>query len=153
LIGGAPKLRELGFPVHVQGLAPEAGFIELRDGPVIEARRVPHNDESIAYSVRYGGRRIVYTGDTGPDPELGVWASEADLLLAECSLPDSMAIPTHLSPERCAALAATANPRQLVLTHFFPPAEQEPVADIVSQQYSGPVILATDGWSTTLEEK
>ena len=38
--------------------------------------------------IERGGRRIVYTGDTGYDPMLAEWARGTDVLLCECSLPD-----------------------------------------------------------------
>ncbi len=128
------------------------GMAELPGGALVEAREVPHTEESVAYSVRYGGRRLVYTGDTGPSEALGEWARGCDLLLAECSLPDEMAIDTHLSPSRCAELAAAAMPGMLVLTHFFPPVERVDIRAIVGELYHGPVALATDGWAIELEE-
>src|SRR5690606_11044739 len=43
----------------------------LAEGVVLAAREVPHTEESVAYSVRCGTRRLVYTGDTGPSAALG----------------------------------------------------------------------------------
>jgi len=89
----------------------------------------------------------VYTGDTGYDDALADWASGCDVLLAECSLPDSLAIRDHLTPRQVGALAARANARRLVLTHFYPPVESIDIVSEVAEQYAGPVDLATDGWS------
>jgi ribonuclease BN (tRNA processing enzyme) len=94
----------------------------------------------------------VYTGDTGRDPGLGEWAAGCDVLLAECSLPDEMRMETHLTPEGCAELAAQAQPRSLVLTHFYPPVELVDIRALVAARYAGPVTLASDGWSINLEE-
>ncbi len=113
-----------------------------------------HTAESVAYSVERGGRRIVYTGDTGVGEgfaELGEWAAGCDVLLCECSLPQDMAIPTHLTPEQCGELAAAARPGLLALTHFYPPVERVDVAAIVGERFDGPVVLAHDGWTTTIE--
>jgi ribonuclease BN (tRNA processing enzyme) len=153
LIGDAPKLRTLGFSVEIVELTESAAPVDIGDGLALQIRRVPHTAESIAYSVTHAGRRLVYTGDTGPDAGLGAWAAGCDVLLAECSLPDSLAIPTHLTPERCGVLAAQAAPGCLVLTHFFPPAEEAPVKEIVARSFGGPVVLATDGWSTMVETR
>jgi len=90
----------------------------------------------------------VYTGDTAFDEGVGTWAAGCDVLLCECSLPDSMAVPAHLTPRQAGALAAIAAPRRLVLTHFYPPVEFVDIAAEVAEHYSGPVTLATDGWST-----
>lgn len=121
----------------------------LADGVVIEAFKVPHTDESVAYSVSAGNTRIVLTGDTGFDPALGAWAAGCDVLLCECSLPDGLALPLHLTPRQCGALAAIARPRLLALTHFYPPVESEPIAAQVAEQFGGPVSLCEDGWSVT----
>ncbi|MBA3919713.1 MAG: hypothetical protein C0516_14130 [Gemmatimonas sp.] len=137
-----------GFPLTVREIAPDE-VVKLPDGVELEGFPVPHTPESMAYSVRDGARRLVYTGDTGPSEALGQWAAGCDLLLAECSLPEAMAIPSHLTPSQVGALAATAGARQLVLTHFYPPVETVDLRGEVGALYHGPVVLATDGWHHT----
>ncbi|HKB55352.1 MAG TPA: ribonuclease Z, partial [Ramlibacter sp.] len=141
------------FPVTVREIASN-GSIDLADSVRLEARPVPHTPESIAYCVRGGGQRLVYTGDTGYDEALAVWEAthRCDVLLAECSLPDDMAIATHLTPTRCALLAAAAEPARLVLTHFYPPVEDVDIRAVIATRYSGPVVLASDGWSIDIED-
>ena len=73
------------------------------------------------------GKRLVYSGDTGYDEAFATWAKGCDVLVLECSLPDSMAIPEHLTPEQCGELAHLAEPRTLVLTHLYPPVEDEDI--------------------------
>lgn len=141
-----------GFDVVIQELPPGESM-EVGAGVRLEARKVPHTPESIAYSVEHGGRRLVYTGDMGFDPAFGEWAHGCDLLLCECSLPDAMGIPIHLTPGQCAAIAAAADPRRLVLTHFYPPVEEVDVAAIVAARWPGELVLATDGWTTEIEER
>jgi ribonuclease BN (tRNA processing enzyme) len=119
----------------------------------LSSYKVPHTPESVAYSMERGGRRIVYTGDTGPDDGLGDWAHGCDVLVCECSLPSSMAIKEHLTPEQCGVLAARATPRHLALTHFYPPVERVDIRAAVAASYSGPVTLARDGWYIELEEE
>lgn len=144
-------LREPGFAMPVTEIEPGSA-LDLGDGVSIAAQKVPHTAESVAYSVMRGGRRVVYTGDTGYDPMLGEWARGADVLLCECSLPTSMAIPEHLTPELCGALAAAALPKHLVLTHFYPPVEQIDIRAAVAAYYAGPVTLASDGAGFEIEE-
>jgi ribonuclease BN (tRNA processing enzyme) len=145
-------LLALGFPISVRELAPGDG-ISLGDDVLLRCTKVPHTEESMAYSVEARGRRIVYTGDTGPDAALGTWARGSDVLLAECSLPDSLAIPTHLTPTQAGALGAEAQPGVLVLTHFYPPVEAVDIPGEVRTRFGGRVVLATDGWSLDLEER
>ena len=144
-------VRSPEFPLAVRELAP-GERVELPDGVTIEARKVPHTEESVAYSIERGGRRIVYTGDTAFDPSLGVWAEGCDVLLCECSLPDAMAVATHLTPRQAGAIAAIASPRLLALTHIYPPLDDVDLAAEVGTLFAGRVEACADGWSTEIEE-
>ena len=139
------------YPVVIREVAP-GERVTLGSAVVLEARKVPHTEESVAYSISHGARRIVYTGDTGVDPTLGDWAAGCDVLLCECSLPDAMAIPSHLTPRQCGALAAAAAPGLLALTHFYPPVEGVDIRAEVAERWAGPVALATDGWYMDIED-
>lgn len=145
-------VRAPGFPVTIQEVA-SGERVELGDGVSMEARKVPHTAESVAYCVERRGARLVYTGDTAFDTTLAEWARGCDLLLAECSLPERLAVATHLTPAQCGVLAEVAEPTRLVLTHFYPPVEEEDIREIISLRYSGEIVLAVDGWSTDIEER
>lgn len=144
-------LRTPGFLIQIREIAPGES-LDLGDGTTLRATKVPHTDESVAYAIVRGGRRVVYTGDTGFDPMFAEWARGADVLLCECSLPTAMAIPSHLTPEQCGVLAAAALPKQLVLTHFYPPVERVDIRALVAAHYAGPVTLAVDGAIFEIEE-
>ena len=132
-----------GFPVRVTELAPGTSFDV--GGATLSCTKVPHTPESIAYSIVEASQRVVYSGDTGFDPEFAAWARACEVLLLECSLPESMAIREHLTPEQCGEIARLAEPRTLVLTHLYPPVESVDVAAIVAAKYGGQVIIAHDG--------
>jgi ribonuclease BN (tRNA processing enzyme) len=134
-----------GFPLTIREITPN-DTVELPDGVVLTCHPVPHTPESVAYSMVRGGRRVVFTGDTGPSADLANWARGCDLLVAECSLPTGMHIPEHLTPEQCGELAAGAEPRHLALTHFYPPVEHVDIRALVAARWDGPVTLAHDGW-------
>jgi ribonuclease BN (tRNA processing enzyme) len=138
-----------GFPCTYREILPDE-VLTLTTGVTLAARHVPHTVESVAYSVDDGHARLVYTGDTGPSEALGDWAHGASLLLAECSLPESLAIGTHLTPRLVGALAGRARPELLVLTHFYAPVEAVDIVTEVAEQFAGRVVLATDGWSVEL---
>jgi ribonuclease BN (tRNA processing enzyme) len=146
-----PALLDPPPPVNIVELQPGQEW-DLGDGLMLGVRKVPHTEESVAYSVSGHGRRVVVTGDTGFDAELGAWAVGCDVLVSECSLPDSLALPIHLTPRQCGALAAIARPGMLALTHFYPPVEGEPITAQVAESFDGPVTRCTDGWSFELEE-
>lgn len=141
------KYGEYGFAVTVRELEPDSSMM-LGPATRIGCRAVPHTPESVAYFIESDGRRLVYTGDTGFDETLGRWAEGCDVLLAECSLPASMAMPTHLTPEQAGMLAALAKPSLLVLTHLYPPVEQVDIRAAVAAHHPGATVVAVDGWST-----
>ena len=145
-------VRDPGFEVRVRE-TPPGTTVDLGPGARLTPFKVPHTEESQAYDVAYDGRRLVYTGDTGYDEGLGRWAVGCDLFLAECSLPDDREMAIHLTPRRCGELAAIAQPRTLVLTHFYPPVERTDIRGIVGERFGGAVVLANDGWSMEIEER
>ncbi len=145
-------LLDPGFPI---------GILDVRDGepfPLgadfsLETFPVPHTTESVALSLVAPEGRLVYTGDTGPSSELARWATGCDLLLAECSLPESMAMDSHLTPERAGDLAQEAKAKRLVLTHFYPPVETSDPAKLAGKRFTGPVTAARDGDRFTIGGK
>lgn len=140
-----------GWPLSIREIIP-GETLELGEGVRLEAFKVPHTPESVAYSVGRGTRRIVYSGDTGPSDELARWAHGADLLVLECSLPTAMAIREHLTPEQCGIIAAEASPGRLALVHFYPPVEGVDIHALVGAAFAGPVTLSHDGWHFEIED-
>jgi ribonuclease BN (tRNA processing enzyme) len=142
--GYGPWLLDPGFPI---------GILDVQDGepfPLdkdvsLETFPVPHTPESVALSLTAPEGRLVYTGDTGPSSELARWAAGADLLLAECSLPQEMALDIHLTPEQAGDLAKEAGARHLVLTHFYPPVETSDPARAAGARFAGRITAARDG--------
>lgn len=139
-----------GFPIRVTELDPGAS-IDL-GGATLACTKVPHTPESVAYSISEGSHRLVYSGDTGVSREFAEWARGCDILVLECSLPKAMAIVEHLTPEQCGEMARLAEPRQLVLTHLYPPVESVDIPALVGMSYTGSVVVAHDGWRTELED-
>ncbi len=131
----------------------QIGILDVRDGepfPLdadvsLETLPVPHTPESVALGLTAPEGRLVYTGDTGPSTELARWAAGCDLLLAECSLPEGMALDAHLTPERAGDLAREAGVRRLVLTHFYPPVETSDPVRAAGARFAGPIVAARDG--------
>jgi ribonuclease BN (tRNA processing enzyme) len=139
-----------GYTIRVTELDPGASM-DL-GGATLSCTKVPHTPESVAYSITEGSHRLVYSGDTGVSPELAEWARGSDLLVLECSLPTSMAIVEHLTPEQCGEMARLAEPRQLVLTHLYPPVEAMDIPALVGTSFTGPVVVAHDGYRAELKD-
>lgn len=142
-------LLDPGFPIAVLDVRPGEPF-PLGADVTLELCHVPHTPESSAIGITAPEGRLVYTGDTGSSAELERWAAGCDLLLAECSLPESLALETHLTPERAGDLAARAHVKRLVLTHFYPPVETSDPAAIAGRRFQGPVTAARDGARFTI---
>ncbi|UCC82481.1 MAG: ribonuclease Z [Gemmatimonadota bacterium] len=131
----------------------EVSIHELRPGPAVDvggvqvsAAQTPHTDESLALRFEAGGSALGYTGDTGPSEELGEFFRGADLLLAECSLPEELVVDIHLSPISLARLANDAGVRRVAVTHVYPQLRRLDVPGLIRQAgYSGEIIMAADG--------
>jgi ribonuclease BN (tRNA processing enzyme) len=146
LLGGAygDWVTAPDYPLEVVELRPGDRY-ELATGIELEACKTPHTPESLAYGVRSGRHRLVYTGDTGYSDELAAWAAGCDLLLAECSLPDDHGIEQHLTPSGAGALARAARAGRLVLTHFYPVFGASDPAAVAGKSFGGDVVAASDG--------
>jgi len=138
------------FDLEIVELEPGSAM-PLAEDVLLECCKTPHTDESMAYAVRHAGRRLVYTGDTGESAKLAGWATDCDLLLCECSLPEDRAVPLHLTPRQAGTLAREGRVRRLVLTHMYPVfGTTDPVA-VASQEFSGEITMARDGDRFTIE--
>jgi ribonuclease BN (tRNA processing enzyme) len=142
--GFGPWLLDPGFPIGVLDVRDREPF-PLNADVSLETCRVPHTPESVAVSVTAPEGRLVYTGDTGPSAELAQWAAGCDLLLAECSLPDALAVDIHLTPTQAGDLARDARAGRLVLTHFYPPVETADPARTAGERFKGRITAASDG--------
>lgn len=114
-------------------------------GWVVDAAPSGHTPESLAFRLRAEGKTLVYTGDAAAGDRLASFARGADMLVAECSFPDDLAEPYHLTPTSAGMLAEKAGAAHLVLTHFYPPCDRVDVASIAAKAYSGKITVAQDG--------
>jgi ribonuclease Z len=111
----AKKARMLGVPEGTLWSKLQSGEkVELADGTIIEPEMVLGKPRL--------GRKIVYTGDTGPSEALVELAKDADLLIHESTFEDSMTERAkedgHSTPSMAAKTAKQANVKQLILTHI-----------------------------------
>lgn len=137
---------EPGGPLEVVELEREDLWEDPRSGMVLRTHPTPHTAESVAFRIELEGAAVGYTGDTGPSPGLGVFLHGVDLLISECALPDTEATENHLTPRSAGDLAAAANPRVLVLTHFYPGVDPAGIPDLIrARGYTGTVHAGYDG--------
>lgn len=129
-------------------------FIELdRNGTdsrqfssfTVETMPMNHREESLAYRIIDSfGKAVVYSGDTDTTENLVSLAKGADLLICESAMPDTLKVPGHLTPSLAGDMAARANVKKLVLTHFYPECDQFDIAAQCRKTYRGPLAIADD---------
>ncbi len=111
----------------------------------ISTRAMKHSKISIGYRIEsINNKSIVYSGDTDYCEEIVELAQNCDLLILECSFPDDQKMDGHLTPTLAATIAAEANCKHLVLTHFYPIIEHIDIISICRKIYSGKISIAHD---------
>jgi ribonuclease BN (tRNA processing enzyme) len=136
-----------GFELRIEE-ADCGGTTRLAEDARLETHPTPHTEESRALRFDLAEARIGFTGDTGPSDTLPAFMEGCDLLVSECSLPDSHAIETHLSPASVARLAVESSPACLLLTHVYPlfRAAADVPALVRRAGWTGEVQMAVEGW-------
>lgn len=145
-------------PVEVHALD---GTEELTIGDAaIRVRPTDHRpvEPSIAYRISHGGRSAVLAGDTLPCPGLHELCEGADTYVQTVIRADLVRqIPNrrlndildyHSTVEQAASTAARGGVGTLVCTHFDPgifPGQEEQWRALASAQFTGTVVLASDG--------
>ena len=109
------KAKRIGVPEGPLWSKLQSGkSVNLPDGRIVKP-------ETILGASR-PGRKIVYTGDTGPSEKIAKLAEFSDLLIHEATFEDEMeerAIEDgHSTPSMAAKIAKVAGVRHLVLTHI-----------------------------------
>jgi ribonuclease BN (tRNA processing enzyme) len=114
----------------------------------ISTRLLPHWVVNIGLRVETQHGILAYTGDTGPSEELVALARGADLLIAEATWLDGQdegVDPYHLTARQAAALAAEAEVRRLLLSHFWPTNDREISRLQAREAFARPLVLAEEG--------
>jgi ribonuclease BN (tRNA processing enzyme) len=134
----------------------ELTLSELFGAPVeeenwrVETAPAEHSKPSYAYRLESNGRSMVYSGDTEYAEPVISLASGCDLLILECSYPDEIEVPGHLTPSKAGEMASRAGCRKLVLTHMYPVCADYDLVSECRKKYSGEIILAEDGMRVDL---
>ena len=133
------------YPTEVTGLPHECP--SPLDLPGFRLRWAPaeHRPESIAYRLEGENGAFVYTGDTEYTETIVELARDAHTMLIECSFPDEMPVPGHLTPSGVARIAREAAAERVVLTHIYPQADELDLVTEVGRGYDGEVVVAEDG--------
>jgi len=109
---------------------------------IIKSIKSKHTDSSVSYRIEHDNKSIVYCGDTDYSNEIIEISRNADVLILECSFPYKAE--GHLTPSLCGEIAAKANAKKLVLTHFYPECDLADVKGQCKKEYRGKITLAKD---------
>jgi ribonuclease BN (tRNA processing enzyme) len=95
----------------------------------IRFSRTSHPLPTVGLDLEHGGKRLVYTADTGPEWSVEAFRPGADLVLSEATYQhDDIRAPIHLSARQAGEAARAAKARRLMLTHLWP--TLDPVASV-----------------------
>jgi ribonuclease BN (tRNA processing enzyme) len=142
------------------------GVILKTSDVTVTAFRTPHPPivDSFAYKFETPDGTIVFSSDTAYNPKLAEFAKDADVLVHEClyvPAVDRLVLKTkngatlkkhlmdsHTATKDVARIAAAANVKTLVLSHFVPGDDPEVTDDDwtrdVKTNYSGRIVVAKD---------
>jgi ribonuclease BN (tRNA processing enzyme) len=138
--GGTFDWRTIGDGDHDR-----VGDVDLRFS------RTDHPPPTYAVEASSGGRRLIYTADTGPGWSVDAFGAGADLVLSEATyLHANRPAPIHLSAKEAGAAAREAKARRLVLTHLWPFLDRTEVACEGAEAFGDGVTLADAGLVTTI---
>jgi ribonuclease BN (tRNA processing enzyme) len=123
------------------------------DGLTVDAVRVDHGvGSALAWRIEVGGKRIVFSGDTGGHGDsLQRLAENADIFIAHnatsrTSYPATIAI--LMTPSRIGEIAAAADVKRLVLSHRMQEtlgkAHEAQTRDDIRAHFHGPLAFAND---------
>jgi ribonuclease Z len=159
--------------------APATGELLIydQDGLKVLAFRVGHDpiDQAVGYKFDYKGRTVVVSGDTVKSDNLIAVSQGVDILIHEAlakhmvsKMSDTLEalgnerlrrithdiLDYHTSPVEAARSAQEAQAKTLVMSHIVPPITNALLEKMfmrgVSDAYSGPTYLGTDGMMFTL---
>jgi ribonuclease BN (tRNA processing enzyme) len=144
----------------------QPGLVMQNDDVKVTCARVRHPPIEQAYAYRFDvkDRSIVFSGDTAYAPELAAFAKGADVLVHEIMhlggleallkrVPNAATLREHLLashtlPEDVGRIAAAADVKTLVLSHFVPGDDpsisDEMWAEGVRKHYRGRIVVGKD---------
>jgi ribonuclease BN (tRNA processing enzyme) len=124
----------------------EPGHLAI--GPFdVQVAHVNHPVETFGFRFSYGGRSLVYTGDTGETEAVPELAAGADVFLSEAAFLDGPGLPPdiHLTARQAGAYANRAGTGQLVLTHLVPGNSPDDARAEAASAYQGALDIAVAG--------
>jgi ribonuclease BN (tRNA processing enzyme) len=113
----------------------------------VQLAHMNHPVETFAFRFSYGGRSLVYTGDTGETEAVPELAAGADVILSEAAFLDGPKLPPniHLTARQAAGYANQAGVGKLVLTHLQPWNDRDVAREEAASAFPGDLDIAVAG--------
>jgi ribonuclease BN (tRNA processing enzyme) len=127
---------------------------ELQIGPfAVRFCEVPHFTTTYAVELSGASGRLTFGADCSPNEELVEFARDTDVLLIEATLPrpERDGVRGHLTPREAGDHGRRAGAKRVVLTHYSDELDSEWVLAEARDAYGGPVELAQEGASYTVQ--
>lgn len=109
---------------------------------------VNHGDAlALGFRIDTTDGSVAFSGDSAPSKGFISLARDVDLLVHECTFPDSAEPNTmHTSPSQLGSIAEEAGARHLAMTHFHPDCDnvREEMILAISRHYKGDIIFCED---------
>jgi ribonuclease BN (tRNA processing enzyme) len=113
----SPLIREPdSFKIEVREMERAVDFGDFH----VASFKTVHSYNSIAYRFARGEKSIVVTGDCDFHEDIVSLSRGADLLVIDCSYPDALKVPGHLTPAECGMVANKAGVKKVILSHIYP---------------------------------
>jgi ribonuclease BN (tRNA processing enzyme) len=139
------KLLKQPFPIEIIEVAPRSR-LEILPGLSARTFSTPHTRESLALHLTdEDGSSLVYTSDTGYTEALAKFSAGVDLFMMECSFWHNKPLETHLELKDAMRLAQLAEPRKVLLGHFYPEWDGVDIEAEAKKLWPGETIAASDG--------
>jgi ribonuclease BN (tRNA processing enzyme) len=112
---------------------------------LIRAHHVDHTPPSFCFVAEAEGARLAYTGDTAANDGALVAAGNADLLLAEATMPEEYKdFAPHMAASQAGLMAREGHVGELVLVHVWPTNDRAEMRRIAEKAFGGKVTVANE---------
>ena len=122
------------------------GAREMINDVAVDFSATDHPVPTVAVSMRFDSKHLVYTADTGPLWSPEAFGTNADFLLSEASYThDDRRSPIHLSGQQAGELARSAGAQRLALTHLWPTIDHAACGAEAEAAFGGAVTVVRTG--------
>jgi ribonuclease BN (tRNA processing enzyme) len=113
----------------------------------VAAHETVHSMYCLAYRFEADGATLTFSGDSEATDELAAFADGSDVLVHDCSFPDSVDVSNHPTPSQLGATLADHEYGTVYLSHLYPHTDgnHEGMLDSLGEHYDGEVAFAPEG--------